>query len=52
VALCGLNSHGSGQGPVAGFCGHGNETSVSINNKNLLIIWETSLRKKEFASLS
>jgi hypothetical protein len=25
-----LDSAGSGQGPVAGFCGHGNEHSESI----------------------
>jgi methionine aminopeptidase len=24
---CGLDSSGSGYGPVADFCGHGNETS-------------------------
>jgi hypothetical protein len=29
-AGCELDSYGSGQGPVAGFCEHGNDPSVSI----------------------
>jgi hypothetical protein len=28
--MCGLESHGSGQGPVLGYCEHGNEPSGSI----------------------
>jgi hypothetical protein len=30
VGGCGLNSSGSGQGPVVASCKHGNETSGSI----------------------
>jgi hypothetical protein len=30
VGRCGLDSSGSGQGPVAGSCEHGNEPSGSI----------------------
>jgi len=30
MAAFGLNSSGSGQVPVAGFCEHGNESSSSI----------------------
>jgi len=26
----GLDSHGSGQGPVVGCCGHGNESMCSV----------------------
>jgi hypothetical protein len=35
--LCGLNSSGSGQGPVAGSCEHGNEPSGFVKARNLLI---------------
>jgi hypothetical protein len=34
--VCGLNSYGSGQGPVTGCCGHGNEPRVSYNTGNVL----------------
>jgi hypothetical protein len=30
VSRCGLDSSGSGEGPVAGSCEHGNEPSGSI----------------------
>jgi hypothetical protein len=30
MGMCGLNSSGSGQGPVAGSCEHGNEPSGSV----------------------
>jgi hypothetical protein len=30
VGRCGLDSSGSGSGPLAGSCEHGNEASVSI----------------------
>jgi hypothetical protein len=33
---CGLDSSGSGQGPVAGSCQHGNEHSRSIKGGVLL----------------
>jgi hypothetical protein len=36
VAECGLNSSGSGQGPVAGCCEHGNELPGSIKGGEFL----------------
>jgi hypothetical protein len=36
VGRCGLGSSGSGYGRVAGSCGHGNETSGSIQAGNFL----------------
>jgi hypothetical protein len=33
---CGLNSSGSGQGPVVCFCEHGNELSCSVHNREFL----------------
>jgi hypothetical protein len=35
--MCGLDSSGSGQGPVAGCCEHGNETSGSIKGGEFLL---------------
>jgi hypothetical protein len=37
VGRCGLDSSGSGWGPVAGFCEHGNEHLGYINVGNFLI---------------
>jgi hypothetical protein len=34
---CGLDSSGSGQGPVAGCCEHGNELSGSIKGKDKVV---------------
>jgi hypothetical protein len=36
VGRCGLDAHGSGQGPVAGPCEHGNELSGSIKGSEFL----------------
>jgi hypothetical protein len=36
VGSCGLDSSGSGQGPVAGCCEHGNEPSDSIKGGGFL----------------
>jgi hypothetical protein len=36
VGSCGLDSSGSGYGPVAGPCEHGNEPSGSIKREELL----------------
>jgi hypothetical protein len=36
VRVCGLDSLGSEQGPVAGFCEHGNEPSGSIKGREFL----------------
>jgi len=36
VTVCGLDSSGSGQGPVAGSCEHGNEPSDSIKGWEFL----------------
>jgi len=36
VGYCGLDSSGSGQGPAAGSCQHGNEPSGSIKGKEFL----------------
>jgi hypothetical protein len=36
VGICGLVSSGSGQGPMAGTCEHGNETSGSIKGGEFL----------------
>jgi hypothetical protein len=33
---CGLNSSGSGQGPVVGYCEHGNGPSGSIKDGEIL----------------
>jgi len=33
VGRCGLDSYGSGQGPVAGSCEHGNELLGSIKGE-------------------
>jgi len=33
VERCGMNAFGSGQGPVAGSCEHGNESSDSIKGR-------------------
>jgi hypothetical protein len=33
VDRCGLDSYGSGQGPVAGSCEHGNEPLESIKGE-------------------
>jgi hypothetical protein len=33
VGRCGLDASGSGQGSVAGPCGHGNEPSGSIKGR-------------------
>jgi len=37
VGRCGLDSSGSGEGPVTGFCQHGNEPSVSLKGGNFLL---------------
>jgi hypothetical protein len=34
--MCGLNACGSGQGPVVGFCKHGNEPFGSIKGLEFL----------------
>jgi hypothetical protein len=36
VSVCGLDSCGSGQAPVVGFCEHGNEPSGSIKCREFL----------------
>jgi hypothetical protein len=36
VGGCGLVASGTGQGPVAGCCEHGNEISGSINGRGFL----------------
>jgi hypothetical protein len=36
MGVCGLDSSGSGQGPVTSSCEHGNETSGSVKDKQLL----------------
>jgi hypothetical protein len=36
VGECGLDSTGSGYGPLAGSCGHDNETSGSIKGEEFL----------------
>jgi hypothetical protein len=36
VGSCGLDASGSGQGPVAGFCEHGNEPAGSIKVRKFL----------------
>jgi len=36
-----LDSTGSGQKPMSGFCEHGNETSLCIKAPNLLMSWAT-----------
>jgi hypothetical protein len=36
VGRCGLDSSGSGQGPVAGCCEHGNDLSSVIKGGELL----------------
>jgi hypothetical protein len=36
VGRCGLNSFGSGEGPVVGPCEHGNEPSGSIKGREFL----------------
>jgi hypothetical protein len=36
VGKCGFNSSGSGKGPVAGSCKHGNEPSDSIKCREFL----------------
>jgi hypothetical protein len=36
VVGCGLDSFGSGQGPVAGSCEHGDELSCSIKGGEFL----------------
>jgi hypothetical protein len=36
VGRCGLEACGSGQGPVAGSCGHSNESSGSIKGGEFL----------------
>jgi hypothetical protein len=36
VRRCGLDSSGSGQGPVAGSCEHGNEPLGSIKGEEFL----------------
>jgi hypothetical protein len=36
VGKCELGASGSGQGPMAGCCEHGNEPSGSIKGKELL----------------
>jgi len=36
VGGCGLDSYGSGQGPVAGCCEHGNKPSGSIKDEEFL----------------
>jgi len=41
VGACGLDSSGSGYGPMAGPCKHGNEPSGSIKAKNFLTCWVT-----------
>jgi len=37
VGCCGLDSSGSGKGPVTGLCEHGKELSGSIKNGEFLV---------------
>jgi hypothetical protein len=36
VRSCGLNTSGSGEGPVAGFCEHGNEPPGSMKGEEFI----------------
>jgi hypothetical protein len=36
VGTCRLDASGSGEEPVAGFCGHGNEPSPSMKGEKFL----------------
>jgi hypothetical protein len=42
VGNCGVNSSGSGYGPVAGCCEHGNELSGSVKVESFLTYLLTS----------
>jgi hypothetical protein len=52
VGVCGLHSSGSEEGPVAGSCEHGNETSGSINGGEFLDQLSNYKLLKDYASCS